>query len=498
MTQYILSIDAGTTSARCIIFDHNGTMCAVAQKALCLHYPHEGWVEQDAMELYTVQLDMCREAIAKMGIQPEQIAAIGIANQRETTIVWDKATGQPVAPAIVWQCRRTAGYAEQLRQRELEATLREKTGLIPDAYFSATKLYWILEQVPDARRRAQQGELLFGTVDCWLIWNLTGGKRHVTDASNAGRTMLFDIHTLQWDEEILRELDIPACMLPQIVPSSGVAGETAPEIFGRAIPIAGVAGDQQAALFGQTCFEPGEAKNTYGTGCFLLMNTGSRPMSSENGLLTTIAWSIDGSVTYALEGSVFIAGAAIEWLRDEMGILERASDSEDLARSVPNTGGVYLVPAFTGLGAPYWDPYARGTLIGMTRGTSRAHVVRATLESLAYQTVDVLNVMEKDANLRLQSMKVDGGASANDFLMEFQADMIAAPVERAACVETTALGAAYLAGLAVGYWADREQIRKTILPDRTFLPQMDRTRRRKLMEGWHLAVSRSLGWAMVE
>lgn len=496
MEQYILSIDAGTTGARCILFDRDGRMCAVSQKELHPQYPHEGWVEQDAMEIWTVQLEVCRDAIAQLGIQPEQIAAVGITNQRETTIVWDKVTGRPVAPAIVWQCRRTAEEAEQLRARGLEEMLREKTGLVVDAYFSATKLRWILEHVPDARTRAQNGELLFGTVDCWLIWNLTGGARHVTDASNAARTMLYDIHALRWDADILRELDIPACMLPQVVPSSGIVGETAPALFGRAIPIAGVAGDQQAALFGQTCFAPGEAKNTYGTGCFLLMNTGSQPVSSENGLLTTIAWNIGGQVTYALEGSVFVAGAAIQWLRDELGLLEHSSDSERVARSVADTGGVYLVPAFTGLGAPYWDPYARGTLIGMTRGTGSAHIVRAALESLAYQTADVLHVMEKDAELCLQSLKVDGGASANDFLMEFQADVIDVPVERPACVETTALGAAYLAGLAVGYWSDREQIRKTILPDRTFVPHMDAGRRDRLLAGWHTAVERSLGWAI--
>lgn len=496
MEQYILSIDAGTTSARCILFDRDGRMCAVSQKELHPQYPHEGWVEQDAMEIWTVQLEVCRDAIAQLGIQPEQIAAVGITNQRETTIVWDKVTGRPVAPAIVWQCRRTAEEAEQLRARGLEEMLREKTGLVVDAYFSATKLRWILEHVPDARTRAQNGELLFGTVDCWLIWNLTGGARHVTDASNAARTMLYDIHALRWDADILRELDIPACMLPQVVPSSGIVGETAPALFGRAIPIAGVAGDQQAALFGQTCFAPGEAKNTYGTGCFLLMNTGSQPVSSENGLLTTIAWNIGGQVTYALEGSVFVAGAAIQWLRDELGLLEHSSDSERVARSVADTGGVYLVPAFTGLGAPYWDPYARGTLIGMTRGTGSAHIVRAALESLAYQTADVLHVMEKDAELCLQSLKVDGGASANDFLMEFQADVIDVPVERPACVETTALGAAYLAGLAVGYWSGREQIRKTILPDRTFVPHMDAARRDRLLAGWHTAVERSLGWAI--
>ncbi len=496
MKQYVMAIDAGTTSARCILFNRDGRMCAVSQRELHPRYPHDGWVEQDAMEIWTAQLEVCRDAIAKLDIEPEQISAIGITNQRETTIVWDKATGKPVAPAIVWQCRRTAEEAEHLRERGLEQMLRDKTGLVVDAYFSATKLRWILDNVPDARRRAENGELLFGTVDCWLIWNLTGGARHVTDASNAARTMLFDIHTMQWDADILRELEIPACMLPEIVPSSGMIAQT--ELFGGSIPVAGVAGDQQAALFGQTCFAPGDAKNTYGTGCFLLMNTGNRPVNSENGLLTTVAWSIDGEVTYALEGSIFMAGAAIQWLRDEMGLIAHAADSERVARSVADTGGVFLVPAFTGLGAPYWDPYARGTLIGLTRGSNRAHIVRATLESLAYQTADVLHVMEKDAGLRMQSLRVDGGASANNFLMEFQADIIDVPVERPACVETTALGAAYLAGLAVGYWKDRAEICQKIVPDRTFMPHMESALRRRHMAGWHTAVERSLGWAIAE
>ena len=373
--------------------------------------------------------------------------------------------------------------------------IQQKTGLIVDAYFSATKIQWILDHVPQARQRAEQGDLLFGTVDSWLVWNLTGGKRHVTDVSNAARTMLFDIHKRQWDEELLQELEIPACMLPEIVPSSGIVGETTPEWFGSPIPLAGIAGDQQAALFGQTCFQPGDAKNTYGTGCFMLMNTGTKPVKSENGLLTTIAWDVDGEVNYALEGSVFVAGAAIQWLRDEMGLLEHASDSEAIARSVPDTAGVYLVPAFTGLGAPYWDPYARGALVGLTRGAGRAHVVRAALESLAYQTADVLQVMEQDAGLPLQSLKVDGGACANDFLMEFQADVVHVPVERPACVETTALGAAYLAGLAVGYWTDREEIRQNCQPERIFQPEMPEEVRQRLLDGWHRAVQCSLGWA---
>ncbi|MCD8355050.1 MAG: glycerol kinase GlpK [Clostridia bacterium] len=496
MKQYIMAIDAGTTSARCILFDKKGTMCAVAQQELHLYYPKEGWVEQDAMEIWAVQLSVCREAMAKLAVLPEQIAAIGITNQRETTIVWDKATGKPIAPAIVWQCRRTAADADALRERGLEDMIQAKTGLIVDAYFSATKIHWILENIPDARKKAENGELLFGSVDCWLIWNLTGGKKHVTDVTNAARTMLFDIHKRQWDEGILRELHIPVNMLPDVVPSSGIAGETAADLFGRPIPLAGIAGDQQAALFGQTCFQPGDAKNTYGTGCFMLMNTGEKPVKSEHGLLTTIAWDVNGVVNYALEGSVFVAGAAIQWLRDEMGLIQKASDSEEIARSVPDTAGVYLVPAFTGLGAPYWDPYARGTLVGLTRGVRRAHIVRAALEALAYQTADVLQVMEQDSGLKLQSLKVDGGACANNFLMEFQSDIIHVPVERPACVETTALGAAYLAGLAVGYWVDRQEIRQNIIPDRTFVPEMKEEEREKRLSGWHKAVNRSLGWAL--
>lgn len=495
MKQYIMAIDAGTTSARCILFDRQGTMCAVTQQELHVRYPQDGWVEQDAMEIWTVQLAVCRQVLQKLGIQPEQVAAIGITNQRETTIIWDRHTGKPIAPAIVWQCRRTAAQADALRERGLAEVIQQKTGLIVDAYFSATKIQWILDHVPQARQRAEQGDLLFGTVDSWLVWNLTGGKRHVTDVSNGARTMLFDIHKRQWDEELLQELEIPACMLPEIVPSSGIVGETTSEWFGSPIPLAGIAGDQQAALFGQTCFQPGDAKNTYGTGCFMLMNTGTKPVKSENGLLTTIAWEVDGEVNYALEGSVFVAGAAIQWLRDEMGLLEHASDSEAIARSVPDTAGVYLVPAFTGLGAPYWDPYARGALVGLTRGAGRAHVVRAALESLAYQTADVLQVMEQDAGLPLQSLKVDGGACANDFLMEFQADVVHVPVERPACVETTALGAAYLAGLAVGYWTDREEIRQNCQPERIFQPEMPEEVRQRLLDGWHRAVQCSLGWA---
>lgn len=495
MKQYLLSIDAGTTSARCIIFDRQGSLCAMAQRALHMAYPHDGWVEQDAQEIWEAQLAVCQEAIDKLGIQPQQIAAIGITNQRETTIVWDKRTGKPIAPAIVWQCRRTASMAEDLRARGLEPYIRKTTGLLVDAYFSATKISWILEHVTDARQRAKRGELLVGTVDSWLIWNLTGGKRHVTDVTNAARTMLFDIHGRAWDAAICRELDIPMQLLPEVVPSSGVLGETEPQLFGTSIPIAGVAGDQQSALFGQTCFEPGNAKNTYGTGCFLLMNTGDKPVESHNGLLTTIAWEIDGKTTYALEGSVFVAGAAIQWLRDEMGLVKQSADTEVLAQSVRDTGGVYFVPAFTGLGAPYWDPYARGMLIGLTRGTSRAQVVRAVLESLAYQTADVLRAMQQDAGIALQTLRADGGASANSFLMQFQSDICHVPVTRPACVETTAMGAAFLAGLAVGFWTDLSDIRRTVTAECTFQPEMDSAQRMKKLAGWEKAVSRCRDWA---
>ena len=495
MKQYILSIDAGTTSARCIIFDRQGSLCAMAQRALHMAYPHDGWVEQDAGEIWEAQRAVCQEAIDKLGIQPEQIAAIGITNQRETTIVWDKRTGKPIAPAIVWQCRRTASMAEDLRARGLEPYIRKTTGLLVDAYFSATKISWILDHVTDARQRAKRGELLFGTVDSWLIWNLTGGRRHVTDVTNAARTMLFDIHKRAWDAAICRELDIPMQLLPEVVPSSGILGETEPQLFGASIPIAGVAGDQQSALFGQTCFEPGNAKNTYGTGCFLLMNTGDKPVESHNGLLTTIAWEIDGKTTYALEGSVFVAGAAIQWLRDEMGLVKQSADTEALAQSVRDTGGVYFVPAFTGLGAPYWDSYARGMLIGLTRGTSRAQVVRAVLESLAYQTADVLRAMQQDAGIALQTLRADGGASANSFLMQFQADICHVPVTRPACVETTAMGAAFLAGLAVGFWTDLSDIKRTVTAECTFQPKMDSAQRMKKLAGWEKAVSRCRDWA---
>lgn len=489
---YIMALDAGTTSARCILFDHSGAICAMAQRELANFFPQEGWVEQDAEEIWQTQLQVCREAMEQLDIDGTEIAAIGIANQRETTIVWDKATGKPIAPAIVWQCRRTADMAEALKQRGLEETIRHKTGLTIDAYFSATKLHWILQEVPGAQARAERGELLFGTVDCWLIWNLTEGRVHATEYSNAARTMLFNIHTLRWDEEICEILQIPKAMLPEVVETSGRIDTTT--LLGGNIPISGAAGDQQAALFGQQCFAAGEAKNTYGTGCFLLMNTGSIPVQSQNGLLTTIAWGMNGEVNYALEGSVFVAGAAIQWLRDQLGLIEHASDTEALARSVENTGGVYLVPAFVGLGAPYWDPYARGTLVGLTRGTGRAHIVRATLESLAYQTADVLEAMQNDAGVPLRLLRVDGGACANNFLMEFQADIIGVPIVRPQCVETTALGAAYLAGLAVGYWDSREEIRRNAAIDRQFQPNMPEEQRTPLRQDWKRAVERAENW----
>jgi glycerol kinase len=489
-----MAMDAGTTSARCILFNHEGMVCAMAQRELAVTFPKEGWVEQDAGEIWEAQLAVCREALASANLTGADIAAIGIANQRETTIVWDRQSGEPIGPAIVWQCRRTADKADELKRRGLEEEIRRKTGLIVDAYFSATKLQWILEQDESIRARAERGELLFGTVESWLIWNLTGGTVHCTEYSNAARTMLFNIHTFDWDEDILRELQIPRAMLPKAVPSSGKIAETT--LFGAPIPIAGAAGDQQAALFGQTCFEPGEVKNTYGTGCFLLMNTGTQPVESKNGLLTTIAWGLDGTVSYALEGSIFVAGAAIQWLRDELGLLHNAAESEELAYSIENTGGVYLVPAFVGLGAPYWDPYARGTLVGMTRGTGKAQIVRAALESVAYQTADVLEAMQDDAAIALRTVKVDGGASRNNFLMEFQSDIIGASIVRPQCVETTALGAAYLAGLATGYWSSQQEIRENLSVDRTYSPKMAQEERAQRLYDWHRAVQCAGGWAV--
>ena len=487
MSKYVMALDAGTTSNRCIIFDREGNQIAVSQKEFKQIYPHPGWVEHDPMEIWATQLGVAQEAILMARTEAKEIAAIGITNQRETTIVWDKNTGLPVYNAIVWQCRRTADYCEAL-EKDYEDMIREKTGLKVDAYFSGTKIRWILENVPGAREKAEKGDLLFGTVDTWLIWNLTRGKAHVTDYSNASRTMLFNIHTLQWDDEILELLDIPKCMLPEVRPSSEVYGETDYTLFGDGIKIAGAAGDQQAALFGQTCFKPGEAKNTYGTGCFLLMNTGETPVTSTNGLVTTIAWGLNGKVEYALEGSIFVAGAAIQWLRDEMGLVENSPASERYARMVEDTNGVYMVPAFVGLGAPYWDPYARGAIVGLTRGANRNHVIRATLESLAYQTWDVLHAMEADSGIKLDSLKVDGGACANDFLMQFQADMIRAEVRRPVCIETTAMGAAYLAGLAVGYWSSQEDVKSNWQVSGSFVPQMDAKLAKEKLDGWHAAV----------
>ena len=498
MPKYMMALDSGTTSNRCILFDRAGRIVSVAQREFTQYFPQPGWVEHDADEIWATLLGVAVEAMQMAGAAAADIAAIGITNQRETTIVWDKATGEPVHHAIVWQCRRTSEYCDELRGRGLTARFREKTGLVLDAYFSATKLHWLLENVPGVRERAAKGELLFGTVETWLIWKLTCGRAHVTDYSNASRTMLFNINTLDWDEEILAELNIPRSMLPKPMPSSGLLGTTDPSLLGGEIPITGAAGDQQAALFGQTCFQPGEAKNTYGTGCFLLMNTGEKPVFSQNGLVTTIAWGLGEKVTYALEGSIFVAGAAIQWLRDEMKLIANAAESEAVAQEVADTNGCYVVPAFTGLGAPYWDQYARGAIVGLTRGCNRAHIVRATLDSLTYQTYDVLNAMRADSGIALASLKVDGGASANNYLMQTQADVIGAPVLRPTCVESTAMGAAYLAGLAVGFWRDQAEIRKIWAVDRTFEPQLDARSRDARLHGWHRAVQRAFDWAKEE
>ena len=495
MAKYVMALDAGTTSNRCILFDKKGRVCSSAQREFTQYFPRPGWVEHDADEIWASQLGVAVEAMNKIGASAEDIAAIGITNQRETVIVWDKATGEPVCRAIVWQCRRTSGYCDSLKAKGLTEKFRDKTGLVIDAYFSGTKIKWILDNVPTAREKAEKGELLFGTVETWLIWKLTKGKVHVTDYSNASRTMLFNISSLEWDEEILKELDIPGSMLPEVRPSSCIYGETDPSFFGGAIPIAGAAGDQQAALFGQTCFAPGEAKNTYGTGCFLLMNTGETPVFSKNGLVTTIAWGLDGKVTYALEGSIFVAGAAIQWLRDEMRLIDSAADSAYMAQKVPDTNGCYVVPAFTGLGAPHWDQYARGTIVGITRGVNKYHIIRATLESLAYQVNDVLTAMKADSGIELAALRADGGASANDFLMQVQADIINAPVRRPACVETTAAGAAYLAGLAVGYWADKNDVIKNQIIEQTFEPSICPEDRDSRIRGWNKAVKYSFGWA---
>ena len=494
MAKYIMSFDAGTTSNRCILFDQEGRVRAAAQKEFPQIFPRPGWVEHDAREIWATQLGVAVEAMGKIGATAADIAAIGITNQRETTVVWDRATGEPVYNAIVWQCRRTSAYCAELKARGYAEAIRRKTGLVVDAYFSGPKIRWILDNVPGARRRAEAGELLFGTVETWLIWLLTGGRVHVTDYSNASRTMLFNINTLDWDEELLDLMDIPRSMLPTPVPSSQVYGETDPGFFGRSIPIAGAAGDQQAALFGQACFTPGQAKNTYGTGCFLLMNTGDKPVFSSSGLVTTVAWGLGSRVSYALEGSIFVAGAAIQWLRDEMRLIDSAADSEYHAGKVADTAGCYVVPAFTGLGAPYWDQYARGAIVGLTRGVNKNHIIRATLESIAYQVSDVLEAMRADSGIALTSLKVDGGASSNNVLMQLQADILQVTVHRPVCVETTALGAAYLAGLAVGYWSSQEEIARNWAVDRTFLPAITTQERDKKLQGWKRAVTRAFDW----
>lgn len=498
MSKYVMALDAGTTSNRCILFNKKGEICSVSQRAFPQYFPKPGWVEHDADEIWASQLGVAVEALNKIGATAADIAGIGITNQRETTIVWDKKTGQPIYHAIVWQCRRTSAYCDSLKDKGLTDIFRQKTGLVIDAYFSGTKLKWILDNVEGARDRAQKGELLFGTVDTWLIWKLSGGKVHVTDYSNASRTMLFNINTLQWDDEILKELDIPKCMLPEVKPSSYVYGYSDPQFLGGEIPICGAAGDQQSALFGQTCFNAGEAKNTYGTGCFLLMNTGEKPVLSKNGLVTTIAWGLDGKVNYALEGSIFVAGAAIQWLRDEMRLIDSSADSEYMASKVKDTNGCYVVPAFTGLGAPHWDQYARGTIVGITRGVNKSHIIRATLESLAYQTHDVIAAMKADSGIELSALKVDGGASANNMLMQIQADIINAPVNRPVCVETTAMGAAYLAGLAVGYWKNKEDVISNWQIDRTFTPSISEQERAAKLKGWNKALKYAHGWARDE
>ena len=495
MNQYIMALDAGTTSSRCILFDKKGNMCSIAQREFEQIYPHPGWVEHNPMDIWSSQISVAAEAMGKIGAGAENIAAIGITNQRETTIVWDKATGQPVYNAIVWQCRRTSDMIGALTADGFGDVIRERTGLIPDPYFSATKLRWILDHVEGARERAERGELLFGTVDTWLIWKMTAGQVHVTDYTNASRTMLYDIHSLCWDREILKRLRIPECMLPEVVPSSAIYGRTKDCMIGEGIPICGAAGDQQSALFGQCCFSEGEVKNTYGTGCFLLMNTGDQAVASENGLLTTIAVGLaPRKVQYALEGSVFIAGAAIQWLRDEQRMIKNAADTEEYCLRTPDTGGVYVVPAFTGLGAPYWNPEARGTIVGLTRGSAKEHLIRATVESLAYQTADVLTAMEKDSGLKIKHLKVDGGASANNFLMQFQSDILHAEVIRPQCVETTAMGAAFLAGLAVGYWKNKDDVKQNWALGHSFRPQMPEGERQQLLSGWKKAVGAAIAW----
>lgn len=495
MGKYIMALDQGTTSSRCIIYDKKGNMVSVAQKEFTQIYPKAGWVEHDAMEIWSTQMGVAQEALLKINCTYEDIEAIGITNQRETTVAWDKDTGIPICNAIVWQCRRTAEYCDELAAQGYGDMIRNKTGLLIDAYFSGTKLKWILDNVPGARQKADAGKLLFGTIETWLIWKLTEGKVHVTDYSNASRTMMFNINTLQWDDEILEILDIPKAMLPEPKPSSCIYGESANTIFGGPIKIAGAAGDQQAALFGQTCFTAGEGKNTYGTGAFLLINTGEKPVFSKNGLVTTIAWGLDGKVNYALEGSVFVCGAAVQWLRDELDIIESSPQSEKMAKKVPDNGGVYVVPAFVGLGAPYWDPYARGAVLGITRGSNKYHLVRATLESMAYQTKDLIDAMIEDLGESLVALKVDGGACANNFLMQFQSDILGCEVKRPVCIETTSLGAAYLAGLATGYWESKEDVIENWQVGRTFSPDMDEARKTELLAGWKKAVKCAMGWA---
>ena len=493
MGSYILALDQGTTSSRVILFDREQNILGISQREFTQIYPQEGWVEHDAMEIWSSQYSVMMEVIAQSGIDPADIAGIGITNQRETTILWDRETGRPICNAIVWQCRRTAGIVDQLLADGYGDHIKETTGLVPDAYFSATKIKWMLDHVEGARARAERGEILFGTVDSWLVWKLTGGAVHVTDYTNASRTMLYDIHKLDWDDTLLRALDIPRAMLPEVRSSSEIYGYT--EIQGVKVPIAGMAGDQQAALFGQTCFAPGDAKNTYGTGCFLLMNTGDTPVASKNGLITTIAIGLEGKVQYALEGSVFVGGAVIQWLRDEMRFFTDSRDAEYYAQKVDSNGGVYLVPAFTGLGAPYWDMYARGAILGITRGTKREHIIRAAQESIAYQVADLVQAMEADTGMPLNWLKADGGASRDRFLMQFQADILAKEVRRPAIRETTALGAAYLAGLATGVWKDQEEIKRLWMCETTFAPDMEQARREKLVSDWHKAVGRSRGWA---
>ncbi len=494
MENYILSIDQGTTSSRAIVFDHDGNVVSVAQQEFMQYYPKPGWVEHDPNEIWATTMGVIADAIAQANIKRSQISAIGITNQRETTVIWDAETGKPVHNAIVWQDRRTSKICDTLKEKGLEETIKHKTGLMVDAYFSGTKIKWILDNVEGTREKAEAGKLRFGTIDTWLIWKLTNGKVHVTDYTNASRTMIYNIFELKWDQDLLKELNIPSSLLPEVKPSSQIYGNTDADVFGAEVPIAGIAGDQQAATFGQVCYDKGMAKNTYGTGCFMLMNTGEEPIESKHGLLTTIAYGINGKVNYALEGSIFVTGAAVQWLRDELKIVDSASDTEYYATKVKDNGGVYVVPAFVGLGAPYWDMYARGTIVGLTRGASKSHLVRATLESIAYQTRDVLEAMEADSGIKLKTLRVDGGAALNNFLMQFQADILGVEVERPVVNETTALGAAYLAGLAVGYWSNQEELLKKWKRDALFAPQMDADEREKLYAGWKRAVERARNW----